>query len=171
MSEGVYALIGVLVGGLLNVLVTMSTEWRSRGRERRALARLLLHRVSAVAMHLDGSATVGAGNLGPFTGREDLLQFWRTHDRHFADYLDGEDWDALVTGIDAVLQATAESATVDADPGYAQRLLAVRMNSVRKAEAVLAKLAKLEYSEPEDRDRLTAMLREEMERQGVTPPA
>ena len=64
MADGVYALIGVVVGGCLNGGVAFTTDWLTRKRKRRIAARLLVARLSQAADHLRPGVLLAPDVLG-----------------------------------------------------------------------------------------------------------
>lgn len=163
MPEGVYALIGVVVGGFLNAGVGLATDWLARKRTRRVAARRLLARLSQAADHMRPGAVLGAGALGEFSGRDALAQFWAQHETLFAG-LGRDDWVAVQDGVRAALTAStgvgdrAKLSEVD------QKVYEVDLNSVENAERVLRKVAHVPPRDAEIRAELTAMLQAELKK-------
>jgi hypothetical protein len=167
MSDGLYALMGVLVGGFLNVGVAMINDWRVRRRQRRTIARLLLARLIQAANHFESGLLTGLGSPGPFSGRDDLADFWAEHEALFASQLKPSIWTTLLTGVTSVEKLSGIRSTRD---DLDRKIFALHVEHVKKAENALSTLAGTGRKDADVREQISTMFTEELRRRETPAP-
>jgi hypothetical protein len=146
VTEAIFGLLGVIVGGVLNAAGGLWSARRTESASAKAAARLLLHDLMGVAVPVDWAASVG--EWGPIRQGSLPLERWTEYEGLFARAISSfDDWLTLWRVVHQVRRLTEDAPPEGSDAFHVKmpperQLAAERANdTLDQALAVVRRIA------------------------------